>query len=448
MLCKIYTDDSVGLLGKSHKCRLIHLHRHLANGIWPTKLEAFWDWLAGKADNMDVLMGDFNMSLFLVVPELRKRGVTIDLAAWFPWKQRDCTPMADSCAIFFINRPGIYQLVKGRHCLHAHNQKGIYWDAASHQAAVAAGDPSGTGDFQVMGAEGPGYPFATFMPKDDLVYPCVKETLSPSKSQEELDELSKRGLLWRTKEKRLGMDFSCLNMPTTLASSRAHTIHSAPSPTTNVGAPTKEMPEGATVQSRPDARQETTVETTGRAAGRTSTGRAAGSRTNVAVAAGGVKSRAAARMKGRAEGKMTIAGARTTGRPAGRTKVTVAAGGRTSTGRAAGRTKVAVAAGRMNGRAAGKMISIAGARTTGRPAGRTKAAVVAGAMPAGRAADESRSFGWRRFFREVPPHIILHSLLPSRGKKNWQMQHARNLRQKTLSSKISLRNFGDGKKHT
>ena len=114
---------------------------------------------------------------------------------------------------------------------------------------------------------------------------------------------------------------------------------------------------------------------------------------------------------------ISIAGARTTGRPAGRTKVTVAAGGRTSTGRAAGRTKVAVAAGRMNGRAAGKMISIAGARTTGRPAGRTKAAVVAGAMPAGRAADESRSFGWRRFFREVPPHIILHSLLPSRGKK-------------------------------
>ena len=93
MLCKIYTDDSVGLLGRSHTCRLIHLHRHLANGIWPAKLKAFWDWLAGKADNMDVLMGDFNMSLFLVVPELRKRGVTIDLAAWFPWKQPDCTPM-------------------------------------------------------------------------------------------------------------------------------------------------------------------------------------------------------------------------------------------------------------------------------------------------------------------------------------------------------------------
>ena len=171
------------------------------------KLEAFWDWLADKADNMDVLMGDFNMSLFLVVHELRSRGVTIDLAAWFPWKLPGCTPMVGSCAIFFINRPGIYQLVKGRHCLHAHNQKGIYWDAASHQAAVAAGDPSGTGDFQVMGEEGPGFPFATFMPKDDLVYPCVKETLSPSKSQEELDELSKRGLLWRTREKRLGMDY-------------------------------------------------------------------------------------------------------------------------------------------------------------------------------------------------------------------------------------------------
>ena len=60
--------------------------------FWLGKLAEFWDWLAVAAKSMEVLMGDFNMSLFLVIPALRRRGVTIDLAAWFPYKQPDCTP--------------------------------------------------------------------------------------------------------------------------------------------------------------------------------------------------------------------------------------------------------------------------------------------------------------------------------------------------------------------
>ena len=206
MLVRIWLDDSVGKLGRTHTCRVLHLHRHLAKGIWPGKLQEFWAWLAVAADSMDVLMGDFNMSLFLVIPELRKRGVTIDLAAWFPYKRPDCTPVVDSCGIFFINRPGLYQLNKGLYYLHADSPLGIYWDKDANDAAVAANKPHGTGDFVVMDEDGPGFPFKHYLPSGDDLYPAVRETLTPTlKDENELVRLAKAGSLWKIKEKRLGL---------------------------------------------------------------------------------------------------------------------------------------------------------------------------------------------------------------------------------------------------
>ena len=121
------------------------------------------------------------MSLFLVIPELRQRGVIIDLAAWFPYKRPDCTPVVDSCGIFFINRPGLYQLNKGRDALHAKNPLGIYWDKAANDAAVAARETHGTGDFVVMDKTGPGLPFATYMPKRGRGIPkCHRDTKADS----------------------------------------------------------------------------------------------------------------------------------------------------------------------------------------------------------------------------------------------------------------------------
>ena len=57
-------------------------------------------WLADKARSHDVLVGHFNMSLWLVVLKLRSRGGAIDLAAWFPWRSPDDKPCFDSCGIF------------------------------------------------------------------------------------------------------------------------------------------------------------------------------------------------------------------------------------------------------------------------------------------------------------------------------------------------------------
>ena len=103
MVVNVTTDQGVGFLGTEHRIMLVHMHNHLANGCLGTKkLEAFWLWLWHKCSQLrvQVLMGDFNMCLFKVIPELRSRGATIDLAAWYPWKSLDGTPMSDSCGIF------------------------------------------------------------------------------------------------------------------------------------------------------------------------------------------------------------------------------------------------------------------------------------------------------------------------------------------------------------
>ena len=62
------------------------MHNEVANGRWPRKLKHGWEWLSKKIYDfkVQVLMGDFNMSLFRVVPELREKGVMLDLGAWNP----------------------------------------------------------------------------------------------------------------------------------------------------------------------------------------------------------------------------------------------------------------------------------------------------------------------------------------------------------------------------
>ena len=89
IIAKVTLPHSVGFLGKEHQAMVVHMHNELANLVLgQTKHKAFWDWLWEKIVlfKVQVLMGDFNMSLFKVIPELRHRGVDIDLGAWYPWK--------------------------------------------------------------------------------------------------------------------------------------------------------------------------------------------------------------------------------------------------------------------------------------------------------------------------------------------------------------------------
>ena len=103
MIARVTTWNNVGFLGKEHQIMVVHMNNVLANGGFGTrKLTEYWDRLWGKIERfrVQVLMGDFNMSLFTVIPELRSRGAVIDLSAWYPWKSLKGEPMSDSCGIF------------------------------------------------------------------------------------------------------------------------------------------------------------------------------------------------------------------------------------------------------------------------------------------------------------------------------------------------------------
>ena len=80
MIAKVTLPQSVGFLGKEHNVMVVHMHNELANLVHgPQKLNLFWEWLSEKIKTygVQVLMGDFNMSLFRVIPELRSRGAVM-----------------------------------------------------------------------------------------------------------------------------------------------------------------------------------------------------------------------------------------------------------------------------------------------------------------------------------------------------------------------------------
>ena len=68
-------------------------------------LKKFWDELVEYIVEFRarMLVGDFNMALWLVIPELRARGLQVNLATWYPFRQ-DLEPYAriDSNAMFII----------------------------------------------------------------------------------------------------------------------------------------------------------------------------------------------------------------------------------------------------------------------------------------------------------------------------------------------------------
>ena len=129
MIAKVTLPSSVGFIGKEHNVMVVHMHNELANNVLgPQKLNKFWEWNWAKIEayEVQVLMGDFNMSLFRVIPELRSRGAVIDLAAWYPWKSLKGEHMSDSCGIFFVGPPGVYALNKNINYLHDSNTFGVF----------------------------------------------------------------------------------------------------------------------------------------------------------------------------------------------------------------------------------------------------------------------------------------------------------------------------------
>ena len=119
LLAKIMLKQSVGYMGKELRVVVVHFHFQVANKNkgFRRNNDEFWPWLADKLKqhNIQVLMGDFNMSLFKVVPELhgtsayiggecRQRGVQVQLSKWCTrgaskdWRSQWPTVAAYACA--------------------------------------------------------------------------------------------------------------------------------------------------------------------------------------------------------------------------------------------------------------------------------------------------------------------------------------------------------------
>ena len=184
MVCRVVFDKSIGHFGNEMVLMVVHMHNVLANGAWPSKLKGFWNWCWDlcRSCGVDVLMGDFNMSFFRVIPELRSRGARIDLAAWYPWKTPIGTPCSDSCGIFVLGKPGEYKLNIGIKSLHADDETGILAQAPTGfrtgPAAVAdrAADPFDRHERN----GGPGQPLSTYLPKKGDLVEKLGPSLEPS----------------------------------------------------------------------------------------------------------------------------------------------------------------------------------------------------------------------------------------------------------------------------
>ena len=143
------------------------------------KLARYWDWIWDKIQRFEVqvLMGDFNMSFFRVIPELRSRGAVVDMGAWYPWKSLEGEPMSDSCGILFVNTPGVYTLAKGLGDLHDRDRTGLL----TRPSAVAETGEEHVGDYDRIKANaGPGMPLNTYLPKSRDLEAKLSPSLTPS----------------------------------------------------------------------------------------------------------------------------------------------------------------------------------------------------------------------------------------------------------------------------
>ena len=87
----------------------VHMNYMTANqhlvGKSADSIKTIWDEIAGHIVEFRVriLAGDWNMQFFCVIPELRARGIHINLAAWYPFEPpTGQEPWIDSMGLFII----------------------------------------------------------------------------------------------------------------------------------------------------------------------------------------------------------------------------------------------------------------------------------------------------------------------------------------------------------
>jgi hypothetical protein len=165
MVCEITLNHTVGHIGKTQVIMNVHLHHKTANEMFgKKKLEERFETMFNLINEhkVTVLMGDFNMSLTLVIPKLREKGIDIDIGAWFPWKgMLDGAPYMDSTGIFFVNMPAKHELCYGLDCIHDNDETGVL--SIAETKSVKPGKDGSW--YRLPKNGGPGQPLQAYLPK-------------------------------------------------------------------------------------------------------------------------------------------------------------------------------------------------------------------------------------------------------------------------------------------
>ena len=106
------------------------------------------------------MSSDLNMRLWKVVPELRSRGVSAQLAAWYPWLSLEGTPATASCGIF---------VVMDNCCVTTTFGSDVFNERHPQLRTLEAFDKE----------KGPGKTLQTYLPKTQDHFVKLNDTLNP-----------------------------------------------------------------------------------------------------------------------------------------------------------------------------------------------------------------------------------------------------------------------------
>ena len=193
LICQVGFKQNVGHIGKNAVVCGVHGHAMTMRGKWPRVLDEFWKRLAAqiKKYGVQILAGDFNMSMTNVIPKLRSHGIQCDCIAWYPWVHKthrhNGQPLGfDSCAIFYIGGNVQSQLHWGLQHLNtltavaATSNKDVF---AQFDVYAGKNPPGQTWDCYRT-------PVAPYVQKD--LSARLVDLLTPSNQQWELDAIKRR----------------------------------------------------------------------------------------------------------------------------------------------------------------------------------------------------------------------------------------------------------------
>jgi len=146
----------------------VHLHHNTAKKAkgfsqsWTT----FWIELADliRKYSVRILTGDWNMSLFQVVPCLRQQGINLDVAALYGYAEGAQQLKLDSCGVFIVGA-GIVSPCLDLRFFHSHG-RGALNEEEEEVAAAAPGLAYIRGGAVHTFVKGQGHPLDCYLPKN------------------------------------------------------------------------------------------------------------------------------------------------------------------------------------------------------------------------------------------------------------------------------------------